>query len=339
MPDPVSGESQVELRSGVKRLLDPELKAPYTINFMTSVERQFSRGFIVSINHNYLRGAHLFRTRNINAPLPDANTRPDPTQGNLYQLESSASSRYNGFSFRLDRRFNRSFSVITNYTPSWTKNDADSPQSLPANNYDLRSEWARAGADRRHSLLITGPVSLKYGIYLTPFIKAHSGAPFNITTGQDDNRDTAINDRPAGILRNSDLPASLYGRLPAICAQNCGPGQTPVLLAHFLAANFPNGVRAVGSRSFTTNLSVSKVFRFGHRAVQTAQNRQGDQVGTGGNGNESNRFNLQFSAQITNLFNRVNPGPFTGVLTSPFFNRSNRVNPARHIEFNFRFSF
>jgi Carboxypeptidase regulatory-like domain len=339
MPDPVSGESQLEVRNNIKRLLDPKLHAPYTINFMTSVERQFSRGFVVSVTHNYMRGAHLFRTRNINAPLPDTNTRPDPAQGNLYQLEPSASSRYNGFSFRLDRRFNRSFSVITNYTLSWTNNDADSAQSLPANNYDLRAEWARAGVDRRHSLLITGPVSLKYGVYLTPFIQAHSGAPFNITTGQDDNRDTAINDRPAGILRNSDLPASLYGRLPAICAQNCGPGQTPVLLAQFLAANFPNGVRAVGSRNFTTNLSVSKAFRFGHRAVQTARNRQGDQGGPGGNGNESNRFNLQFSAQITNLLNHVNPGPFTGVLTSPFFNRSNRVGPARSIEFNVRFGF
>jgi len=338
-PDPVSGGSQVEAQNNAKRLLDPKLQAPYTINFMTSVERQFSRGFIASFTHNYLRGARLFRTRNINAPLPDANTRPDSALGNLYQLESSASSRYNGFSFRLDRRFSRSFSVITSYTLSWTDNDADSPQSLPANNYDLRTEWARAGADRRHSLLITGPVSLKYGIYMTPFIQAQSGAPFNITTGQDDNRDTTINDRPAGIHRNSDLPASLYGRLPAICAQNCIPGQTPVLLANFLAANFPKGVRAVGAGSFTTNLSVSKAFRFGHRAGQAAQNRQGDQGGAGGNGNESDRFNLHFSAQITNLFNHVNPGPFTGVLTSPFFNRSNRVGPARHIEFNLRFGF
>src|SRR5262249_47778338 len=149
----------------------------------------------------------------------------------------------------------RSFSVITNYTLSWTKNDADGAQALPANNYDLRSEWARAVADRRHSLLITGPVSLKYGVSLTPFIQAHSGAPFNITTGHDENRDTTINDRPAGISRNSDLPAGLYARLPAICIQNCGPGQTPVLLANYLAANFPNGVRAIGASSFTANLS------------------------------------------------------------------------------------
>jgi Carboxypeptidase regulatory-like domain len=339
MPDPVSGDSQIEARNNTRRALDPKLQAPYTINFMASVERQLSRGVIVSVTHNYLRGAHLFRTRNINAPRPGANLRPDPSQGNLYQLESSASSRHNSFTFRLDRRFSRTFSVITNYTLSWMNNDADGPQSAPANNYDLRAEWARAGADRRHSLVITGPVSLKYGVYLTPFIQVSSGAPFNITTGQDDNRDTAINDRPAGVRRNSDLPASLYAQLPAICAQNCGPGQTPVLLANFLAANFPNGVRAIGARSFTTNLSVSKTFRFGRRDGRASRDGRVEQDRPGDNGNESGRFNLQFSAQITNLFNHVNPGAFTGVLTSPFFRRSNRAAPARHIEFNVRFGF
>jgi carboxypeptidase family protein len=339
MPDPVSGGEQVEIRNNARRALDPKLRAPYTINFMTSLERQLSRGFIVSVTHNYLRGAHLFRTRNINAPLPNTNTRPDPAQGNLYQLESSASSRYNGFSFRLDRRFSRSFSVIANYTLSWTNNDAESPQSAPANNYDLRSEWARAGTDRRHSLLITGPVSLKYGVSLTPFIQISSGAPFNITTGQDDNRDTTINDRPAGVRRNSDLPAGLYARLPVICAQNCGPGQTPLLLADFLAANFPNGVRAIGAGSYTTNLSVSKTFRFGHRGGGASRNERGEQAGAGSKGDESDRFNLQFSAQIMNLFNHVNPGAFSGVLTSPFFSRSNQVNGARHLEFNVRFGF
>ena len=271
--------------------------------------------------------------------MPDTNTRPAPAQGNLYQLESSASSRYNGFSFRLDRRFSRSFSVITNYTLSWANNDAGGPQSLPENNYDLRSEWARADADRRHSLLITGPLSLKYDLNLTPFLQVNSGAPFNITTGQDDNRDTTINDRPAGVRRNSDLPAGLYAQLPAICAQNCGPGQTPLLMADFLAANFPNGVRAVGAGSFTANLRVSKIFRIGRRGGQASRSGRGEQGGSGANGNESSRFNLQFSAQITNLFNHVNPGAFTGVLTSPFFRRSNRVSPARQIEFNLRFGF
>jgi hypothetical protein len=110
-------------------------------------------------------------------------------------------------------------------------------------------------------------------------------------------------------------------------------------MANFLAANFPNGVRAIGAGRFTTNLSVNKTFRFGHRGGQVSRNGRVEQEGPGANGNESGRFNLQFAAQITNLFNHVIPGAFTGVLTSPFFGRSNRVSPAPQIEFNVRFGF
>jgi len=37
----------------------------------------------------------------------------------------------------------------------------------------------------------------RWGVRLSPFITARSGAPFNITTGTDLNGDTIFNDRPA----------------------------------------------------------------------------------------------------------------------------------------------
>ena len=430
--DPIAGNQQVEVRNSIKRVLDPNLQAPYTIFTQSSIERQLPRGLTGSFTYIYSRGVHFFRTRNINAPKPCTNDdpnhidpfcvgglrRPNPAEGNLYQLESSATSRFNGLMFRLDRRFGRSFSVFGNYTLSWTNSDADGPQTLPADNYNLRPEWGRAFTDRRHHLNIMGVVTLPHGFRLSPFVLVTSGAPFNITTGTDDNRDSAINDRPAGINRNSDLLASLYSLIPDRCLRNCGVGQTPVFLREFLLTNFPNGVSAVGAGSFNFNLSVTKTFGFGHRNGQLSQNRPaGDQTGPGqgpggdsapggdqaegpgpdtqgpgggrggqggqggqgdrggragggggggfgggrggfggggfggrggggrgggrnGNNNEvSSRFNLSLSAQITNLLNHVNPGPFTGALTSPFFDRSNRVGPARHVEFNLRFSF
>jgi hypothetical protein len=63
--------------------------------------------------------------------------------------------------------------------------------------------------------------------------------------------------------------------------------------------------------------------------------------GRGGLGGvaESSRFNIQLSAQITNIFNRVNLGQFSGVLSSPFFDRANGAGPARQYELNLRFSF
>ncbi len=385
----------VDSSRSITRMLDSTLQAPYTIYFQSSIEHQFPGGIFGSLTHIYARGVHFFRTRNINAPSPDTLVRPDPTEGNVYDLESTANSRYNGFMFRGDRRFGRNFSLIANYTLSWTNSDADGPQSLPANSYDLHPEWGRALTDRRHFLNIIGSVVLPHGFRLTPIIVASTGGPLNIQTGQDDNLDTVINDRPAGINRNSDLPASLYPLIPNRCISNCGPGQTPVLLRDFLETNYPNGVRANNPGSFNANLSVTKTFTFGKGGGRMAQNGPGAQPdgaqvegqdqpspdsqgggrggrggagaggglggrgggGSGGRGgggfggrggaggrgnnsaNEGSRYNVQISAQITNLFNHVNPGQFSGVLTSPFFGLSSQAGPARHLDFSFRFSF
>jgi len=384
----------VSLARSIVRSLDTNLQAPYTILTQSSVEHQFPWGMTGSLTYVFARGVHFFRSRNINAPLPGTLVRPDPTEGNIYELESTANSRYNAFMFRADRRFGRNFSIFVNYTLSWTRSDADGPQSLPANSYDLHPEWGPAATDRRHFLNILGSWTLPQGFLLTPIIQAVSGAPFNITTGSDDNFDTVINDRPAGINRNSDLPASLYPLIPNRCISGCGPGQTPVLLRDFLELNYPNGVHAVGPGSFNVNLSVSKTFGFGQGGGRMAQNAggQGDAgqsegsdqgvgpagpgtnpgAGPGGGGrggaggfggrggggfggrggggfggrggrnnssNEGSRYNIQLSAQITNLFNHVNPGQFSGVLTSPFFDHSNNAGAARHIDFSLRFSF
>jgi len=401
-PDPFAGDPTVDIRNTITRTLDRNLKAPYSIHFTGSIEHQFKGGLIGSLMYIYTKGIHNFRARNINAPSPITGLRPDPLESNIYQNESSASSVYNGYMFRVDRRFGRLMTVFSSYTLSWARSDSDSPNSLPANNYDLSPEWGPAFTDRRHSLFIGGTSNLPWGLRLTPFITATSGAPFNITTGLDDNRDTVINDRPAGIDRNSDLPASLYSLIPNRCIANCEPGGAPVLLQDYLRANFPNGVHAVGPGFFNVNMSVSKTIGLGGkrggavaRGGQGAPSEGGDQPGgegaglgggdgagqggrgapgggarggggrggfggggrggagggrgagggggRGGNSSaanvETSRFTAQITAQITNLFNRVNFGQYSGLLGSPFFGRSNSASVARQLEFSFRLNF
>jgi hypothetical protein len=259
----------------IKRVLAPDLVAPYTIYTTSSIEHQFPWSMNGSFTYTFARGIHFFRSRNINAPLPDTLIRPDPTEGNIYEFESSATSRYNGLMFRADRRFGRNFALFVNYTLSWTDGDADSPMALPANSYDLHPEWGPAFTDRRNFLNITSMLTLPHGFRLTPFVVISSGGPFNITTGQDDNLDTVINDRPAGIHRNSDLPASLYPLIPNRCIANCELGQTPVLLRDFLETNFPDGVHAVNPGLFNVNLSIAKTFSFGRSKGRFAQNGPG----------------------------------------------------------------
>jgi hypothetical protein len=363
--DPFAGNPIIDRQRTIIRVLDPKLKAPYSINFNVDLERQLPWNVVATVGYIHTTGIHQFRSRNINAPLPDTHLRPDPTQGNIYQIESSARSEYNGLRFGINRRFSPRLFFFGNYMLSWTRNDSDGALSLPADNYNLRPEWGPASIDRRHFFAFGGNITLPYNLRIGPFITISSGRPFNITTGRDDNGDTQINDRPAGVTRNADLP----------------PG---------VVEAYPKGLRAIGPGAFNVNLNVSKTFSFGQRNDQQAQSRQADpgagqeqRPGVGGRGgpggfggggrggpggfggggrggpggfggggrggpggfgdfgggSEGGRYSITLGVNITNLFNNVNLGQYSGVLTSPFFGRANSAGPARQFEFSLRFSF
>jgi hypothetical protein len=375
--DPLPGTATLQPSSTV-RIFDPNLTAPTQYNFNASVERQLPLGLNASVNFIYFRGTHLFRTRNINARriellTPGGSieaTRPDSTRSEIYQIETSANSEFKSFQVRVDRRMSRRFSFFGNYSYTDARNNASSP----ADNYNLAGEWGRFFGG--HSGSIMGRLSLPKGINLSPMIMFRTGNPYNITLGQDLNRDNDFSDRPAGISRNSDLPASLYaqvfgcrsGRLnPATGA--CDGGQS---LADFLRQTYPNGVKAVGPGSVNMNLNVSKTFGFGKRDASANANaggggggfggpggggRGGDGGGRGGGGMrgpggfggggmmgggggaEGARYSLQLSAQISNVFNHVNFGQYSGTLTSPYFGIPNSAAAGRQFELGMRFSF
>src|SRR5205814_5381225 len=69
--------------------------------------------------------------------------------------------------------------------------------SVPANSYDLSTEFGWASGDRRHRIRLESWSSLPGGFNLSPYFSVNSGSPFNITTGSDNNGDTLFADRPA----------------------------------------------------------------------------------------------------------------------------------------------
>ncbi|HEX4949674.1 MAG TPA: carboxypeptidase regulatory-like domain-containing protein, partial [Blastocatellia bacterium] len=249
------GNATLQTQTSTVRIFDPNLTAPTQYNFNVSVERQLPFGLNASVNMIYFRGTHLFRTRNINARriellTPGGNidaTRPDPTRSEVYQIETSANSEFKSFQVRIDRRMSRTFSFFGNYSYTSAYNNANSP----ANNYDLAGEWGRFFGG--HSGSIMGRLSLPKGINLNPMVMFRTGNPYNLLLGQDFNRDNDFSDRPAGIRRNADLPASLYSQVVG-CRSGifnpttgaCTGGQT---LADFLRQNYPNGVKAIGPGS------------------------------------------------------------------------------------------
>ena len=294
-------------QSSTLRPLDPNLLSPYDINSSISVEQQLPKGLIASVTYQYTRGINQFRTRNINAPIPDPNNpgqfiRPividgKPFQGQIFQYESSAMNTSNQFRFNVNRRMGRAM-LFGGYTLSWVRSNGE---GSPANNYDLASEWGRSAADRRHSVFSGNNFTLPWNMRMGMMIMASSGSPFNILTGLDDNRDGQITDRPLGldgkpIQRNSDLSPSLYGtaqfnRLICPPGQTCkadanGVIQGRVNLGDWLKQTYPNGVTAQGPGNFNVSMDISKTFGFGKVKSNNnnAQNQQGGQGGPGGGG-------------------------------------------------------
>lgn len=306
--DPLGTGQQVSVQSQTRRILDPNLHAPYSFNISLSVEQQLPKGLVASLTYLHDTGIHQFRTRNINAPYPDPNNpgqliRPNPNEGIIYQLESSARSEMNRLEFGLNRRLGR-ITAFGRYTVGWMNSNSG---GIPANNYDLSSEWGRANGDRRHNGFIGGFLTLPKGFRLNTMINMSSGSPFNLTTGFDDNRDGSTNDRPAGLNRNANLTPNFYSQ-PLFDRMICVPGtsaslvagsivcinsasvQSPqVSLRQFLTDFYPNGVIAQGPGNFTVNAFLSKTIGFGKRngngmQAQADQGRQGGPGGRGGRG-------------------------------------------------------
>ncbi|MGI4828554.1 MAG: hypothetical protein ACRYFU_10255, partial [Janthinobacterium lividum] len=175
--------------------------------------------------------------------------------------------------------------------------------SFPSNEYDLAQDQGRAAITRQRfssGLWYSGPKSVDLGMFLV----AHSGTPFNITTGTDLNGDTIFNDRPAFAtdLSRPSVVMTRYGALDAAPVA----GQTTIPINYETSPAFVS-LRVV----------VSKTFGFGPRPAQAVSARSGAKPEP-----PEPRYHLRFSIESQNVTNHNNPGIPVGVLSSPFFGQS-----------------
>jgi hypothetical protein len=290
---------------------EPGLRMPSSTVVSFGVERELGQGMRLMTQYRFQRGVHQLRGRNINAPVLGLG-RPDPTAGNITQIEASA----NSFSHALMVNFNwmkmGKFFMAGNYQLSKTTNDSDSALSLPTNNFDLRGERGPALIDARHRMFLMTNYTIYKGLRLGTILMANSATPYNITTGFDDNGDSVVNDRPRGVTRNSARGAGRV-ELSTRLSWGFGFGKPP--------ENAGGGGPQV------------RVMRVGGDS--------GDMLGgmRGMPGAEQKRFNTEFFIQATNVLNQANLTGFSGVQTSPFFGRATAALPGRRLETGMRFSF
>src|SRR6185295_20116031 len=111
---------------------------------------------------------------------PGQSTPPDPSRGNVLNLESTALSRSQVFNVNVRQRFSI-FNINGSYSHYSQFNDSDWVFSTPSNNYDLRSDWGHTGTPI-HQFNSTVNAKLFMGVFLTGTVSANSGNRYTITT-------------------------------------------------------------------------------------------------------------------------------------------------------------
>ncbi|MGD0670371.1 MAG: TonB-dependent receptor [Bryobacteraceae bacterium] len=198
---------------------DPGLATPYSEQSSFAVERVLARDLTVTANYLFVRGLKLSRTRNVNfGPVRD------PLFTDIFQLEDSASSVYNGASITVNRRMSDEFEFSASYTLSKTYDNASDFAEQPQNPLNLAPEWALSRQQQQQRFVANALWELPVGdedkgqpapdtwvnrifghIELAPIFTVESGHPADPLTGIDTYGTHAypLSARPLGFGRNS----------------------------------------------------------------------------------------------------------------------------------------
>jgi hypothetical protein len=206
---------------------DGGLATPYSQQANFAIEHLLARDLTANASYLFVRGIRLSRTRNINLLPPGpffTAGRANPQFNDIYQLEDSASSTYQGVSFTLNRRMSNELEFSGSYTFSKTLDNASDYDEQPQNPFSLWAERALSRQDQRHRLVFNALWELPIGdqeagqvpkdnwvtrifghIEMAPIFTVASGRPLNPLTGLDSNRNDAfpLSSRPPGLGRNS----------------------------------------------------------------------------------------------------------------------------------------
>ncbi|MDE3196984.1 MAG: TonB-dependent receptor, partial [Acidobacteriota bacterium] len=243
------------------RETDAHWRAPVLIQTAIGYERQLPKHMTVATNYIHSIGVHQLRSRDINAPLPGTGVLPYGGVNAIYLYETSGVYRQNQLITSLTARVNSKLTFNSSYVYGGAMSNTDGATTFPANDYNLASEYGRAGFDIRHRFQLNGSWTPRWGLRLSPFVTIASGRPYNIITGTDLNGDGLYNDRPsfAATASETGIVLTPYGLLDT----------TPRPGEPIVPRNFGNGPGLVAA-----NLRFSKIFDLGEAKSGKGDPRQ-----------------------------------------------------------------
>jgi hypothetical protein len=129
-------------------------------------------------------------------------------RGNVVQVESTGLSSTRELELGFQQRLSF-INVRGNYRLRSSYSDvAGGSFDLPADNYEMSSEWGRIAPRQGFNSNLN--LRLPWNVDADMNFNWDSGQPYSILTGRDDNKDTNASDRPPGVGRNSLTGPSFF---------------------------------------------------------------------------------------------------------------------------------
>jgi carboxypeptidase family protein len=331
----------------------PDLEMPKVHQASIGIERQVTQNLSVQASYQMLRGRNQLRSININAPVNIGTdeqpmwVRPDPAIGNITQFDSTGRSQSDRLELRSTYRFpRRNIFMNVNYALGQVRNHADSATTLPANNFDPNAEWGPSRQDIRHRVQGQVNVPLLRGVRTSINFNAQSAAPYTITTGNDDNRDGVVNDRPAGVGRNTVRARAIWTMNVNINKQFAIGGVRRAQPGGNGGGNGRGGIGPGGpagapvsnQANFAPGQGQGGGFRGGQGNPQGGGRNGGTNRGDA-QGNNNSRYSMELFIRADNVLNHVNYGGFSGNMRSPFFGQPTSAQQPRRLTVGTAFRF
>jgi hypothetical protein len=244
--------------------INPNVQNQYNQQAAVQVERGLGSRLSAQAGYSYVRGHGILMSRNVNVPtltapqaaaLGVANLgRPNSAYGNISQYDALGDAWFHGLTLSLETRRAAWGGVRVSYTLSKAEDDAGNAFfQTPQTQNDILADKGPSDNDQRHRLVVSGTLGdastapgadgssrlrrALGGMQIGWVYSYGTALPFNIVTGADNNNDTTVNDRPAGVGRNA-------GRMPCFAdlTRACGTATFDMRLSRALSLSATNRV-------------------------------------------------------------------------------------------------
>jgi hypothetical protein len=328
----ITGGSTVVAPWAQINAVNPALDTPYTMSFSLSVQRELPRGIFAEASYVGNLGRHLIRQPDINQPtfdqirnnappgpnLPTNALRPFKGFTAIRMRMSDSTSNYHGMQLYAAKR-KGDLLMTTSYTWSKVLTDASGFNDNPEDPFNRKFNYGPATFDRRHVF------ALAYTYTVNMFSRTH-GFARAVLHGYEVSGITRFQSGP--YLTVTATGDTLFGNRRADCIGS------DVLI--------PNGERGPNGWINRSAFQPAPATRRGTCGVGTVEGpgAQTWDFSLRRRFAVTEKFNLQFQADIFNAFNRTNFRDLdTNFTNTNTFGTISTSGPPRNIQFGLKLTF